>query len=406
MQATPFVIDLDVFAEDIGALRKRLKASVGPDDLQHFQRIELFTRAMFYVGLATCWMTPNLLSIMALAIASFARWTILSHHISHKGYDQVPAAPERYKSIVYAKGWRRYIDWFDWMLPEAWHYEHNILHHFNLGEVADPDVPQHNSYWIRDMRVPVFFKKLYILLGTMVWKATYYGPNTLNCLINKACKAKGEPQPGFWSVALWSPLNKRFWLVVRHSWLPYAAFRFGVLPAIFLPLGVDAWENALITLVIAEVISNVWSFWVIVPNHAGSDVYHFDEPAKNRAEFYLHQVAGSVNFTTGGNVNDFLHGWLNYQIEHHLFPDLTCRQYQLAQPEVKAICEKHGVPYVQESIFKRMNRCLNILAGTETQTSWPGIVHPNNSAGQKASVRRVGQAEERDLVVGEPALQS
>ena len=46
----------------------------------------------------------------------------------------------------------------------------------------------------------------------------------------------------------------------------------------------------------------------------------------------MRQVLGSTNFRTGGDVNDFLHGWLNYQIEHHLWPDLSPRQLQFAQP--------------------------------------------------------------------------
>ena len=41
----------------------------------------------------------------------------------------------------------------------------------------------------------------------------------------------------------------------------------------------------------------------------------------------------------GGDVNDFLHGWLNYQIEHHLFPDLPPLRYRQLQPKVKARCE-------------------------------------------------------------------
>ncbi len=31
-------------------------------------------------------------------------------------------------------------------------------------------------------------------------------------------------------------------------------------------------------------------------------------------EFYLRAVIGSANFRTGGDFNDFVHGWLNYQI--------------------------------------------------------------------------------------------
>jgi hypothetical protein len=32
---------------------------------------------------------------------------------------------------------------------------------------------------------------------------------------------------------------------------------------------------------------------------------------------------------TGSDANDFLHGWLNYQIEHHMFPDLSMLSYQV-----------------------------------------------------------------------------
>ncbi|HEX4974512.1 MAG TPA: fatty acid desaturase [Pseudomonadales bacterium] len=62
-------------------------------------------------------------------------------------------------------------------------------------------------------------------------------------------------------------------------------------------------------------------------------------------------------------MNDFLHGWLNYQIEHHLFPAMPLRQYQLIQPEVKALCEKHGIAYLQESVWKRLIKALEIMVG-------------------------------------------
>ena len=59
----------------------------------------------------------------------------------------------------------------------------------------------------------------------------------------------------------------------------------------------------------------------------------------------LSQVITSVNFRTGNgeggkvhgfraDLNDFLHGWLNFQIEHHLWPQLSMLSYQKAAPEV------------------------------------------------------------------------
>ncbi len=55
-----------------------------------------------------------------------------------------------------------------------------------------------------------------------------------------------------------------------------------------------------------------------------------------------------------------MHGWLNYQIEHHVWPDLTLRQYQRAQPRLQALCEKYGIPYVQESVFRRFRKMIGI----------------------------------------------
>ena len=113
----------------------------------------------------------------------------------------------------------------------------------------------------------------------------------------------------------------------------------------------------------AEALTNVHTFAIIAPNHAGDDVYRFDTPAKGRAELYVRQVAGSANYATGGDVRDFLQGFLNYQIEHHLFPTLSPRKYQQMQPRVKAICAKYGVPYVQQSVFRRVKKLVDVMVG-------------------------------------------
>jgi NADPH-dependent stearoyl-CoA 9-desaturase len=53
---------------------------------------------------------------------------------------------------------------------------------------------------------------------------------------------------------------------------------------------------------------------------------------------------GSANIT-GGNLFHILSGNLSHQIEHHLFPDLPARRYRQVAPEVRAVCEKYGLPY-------------------------------------------------------------
>lgn len=48
-------------------------------------------------------------------------------------------------------------------------------------------------------------------------------------------------------------------------------------------------------------------------------------------------------------------------VEHHLWPDLTMRQHQRIQPALKALCARHGVPYVQES--RRLRKTADICVG-------------------------------------------
>ncbi len=370
MRQTPLSIDLKAFAQDIDALRSDLKQDTGAKDLAHFKKIEIVVWLFAFLGLATAWMGPNPISILALAIASFARWTIVTHHISHRGYEKIPGAPKRYNSKTYARGWRRIVHWLDWVDPDAWHHEHDVLHHYNLGEEGDPDVPQNNATWMRNSKLPKPFKYLLILFISMVWKPLYYAPNTLNSLLNKQEKTDFA----YASLDLWSPLRKRFWQILWRCWLPYTVFRFGVLPALFLFISPEAWAYALINILIAEIVINIWSYIVIVPNHAGDDIYVFDQHPSDRANFYLNQIVGSVDYNCGGNVRDGMQGWLNYQIEHHVFPDLTVRQYQRAHGRIREICDKHQVPVVSESIFKRVVKLTQIMTGATTQPVWPGIV--------------------------------
>ncbi|MEM9862403.1 MAG: fatty acid desaturase, partial [Myxococcota bacterium] len=141
-------------------------------------------------------------------------------------------------------------------------------------------------------------------------------------------------------------------------------WHFVLAPLAFLPLGPWAAGSVAMNSLLAELFTNLHTFLIIVTNHAGEDLHRFDERMTDKAEFYRRQVVGSTNFKTGGDFNDFLHGWLNYQIEHHVFPDLPMRQYARLQPELKAICEKHGVPYVQESVWTRLQKTLAIATGS------------------------------------------
>lgn len=364
-------IDLDALEADLNALRDELREGVSEEDLAHLKKIVGWGRACTALGYGTAWIAPNPISAALIGLGISSRWMMVAHHVLHRGYDKVPGVPDKYRSKTFARGWRRYIDWMEWITPEAWQHEHNTLHHYKLGEIHDPDQPEENLQFISSLPRPLQY--LTLAVGIATWRATYYPPNALRMLHvaqQRRAKVEDPEERSIWDWRVWVPWaepGKQLW---KNSWVPYVAFHFGAVPLPFLIIGPWAYASVLINRLLAEIIANVHTFIVIVPNHAGEDLYRFDDPIEGRGDFYLRQIIGSGNYRTGGDLNDFLHGWLNYQIEHHLWPDMTMLQYSKAQPRVEEICEKHGVPYVQESIFKRFRKLIRIATGKDKMKVW------------------------------------
>jgi fatty acid desaturase len=277
-------------------------------------------------------------------------------------------------------------DWMDWMLPEAWNVEHNNRHHYNLSEIHDPDLVEANSAMIRGLDVPVAVKYVMVAFLMMTWKWYYYAPNTYKELKLAKLRREGKPLPKgvkpeaqvtFDSILLglnpFYTMSEFFTVVIG----PYFLVHFIITPLPLLVLehylGVEGlYRNALINMAFADVLTNIHSFVAIVTNHAGNDMYRFRDGCRPfSGSFYLRQVLASVDFSMGTDVIDLLHGWLNYQIEHHLWPNLSMLSYQKSAPAVRALCAKHGVPYIKENVFIRVKKTVDIMVGNTSMKWFP-----------------------------------
>lgn len=368
-------IDRKQLATDIAVIHQRLLVEGKPeDDLHHLKKLELWGRVCTFLGYATAWIIPNPISAFLISQGIFTRWAVITHPVSHGGYDKVPGVPHRYTSKGFASGWRRFLDWSDWIHPDAWHQEHNSLHHYNLGEESDPDQIQFNMQWLRESNMPMWLRYLIVAVFACIWKAAYYSPKALMELHRAKARQNGDKPPAtFISREAWSLFSAQGRDLWFKSFLPYLGFRFVLLPALFLPLGQTAALFVLINSVIAEIFTNLHGFLVIVPNHTGDDVPLFNERSKGKGEFLFRQIVGSVNYPTGSDRNDFMYGWLNYQIEHHLWPRLSLRQYQQVQPKVRALCEQYGIPYTQDSVFRRLKKAVDVMVGRTSMLEQPVV---------------------------------
>jgi fatty acid desaturase len=81
------------------------------------------------------------------------------------------------------------------------------------------------------------------------------------------------------------------------------------------------------------------------PNHKGMPL--IDE--SQRVDYLRRQVLTSRNITGGWPVTLGM-GALNFQIEHHLFPNMPSINLHRARPIVKGYCAELGVPYTEATL--------------------------------------------------------
>jgi fatty acid desaturase len=341
--------------------------------------------------------------VAALSTWTYASWTMVAHHTCHGGYNRVDAGKFNSRGFALGSVKKRIEDWCDWMLPEAWNVEHNRLHHYHLGEPLDPDLVERNLEFLRDMKIPTPLKYLGALAFTPFWKSYYYAPNTFKELQITKWRQEGrelpadfKPEEAVTLKTLFFPKSASDYATIEvidpakfmlQVMAPFFITRFVALPAplLLIPgVGQTLFAHAIINLILAEMLTNIHGFATIVTNHAGSDLYKFrDEVQPKSGSFYVRQVVSSANYDMGTDVIDFLHGYLNYQIEHHVWPDLSMKQYQIGAPQLQEICSKYGVPYVKENVFVRLAKTLDIMTGASSMREFPTNLEPEKDKARK-----------------------
>jgi hypothetical protein len=72
--------DINAFAADINALGKKLESEQGPADVNHLNRMVMWSNVCAAAGLLTMGFSVNIFTITALSLFTFSRWTMIAHH--------------------------------------------------------------------------------------------------------------------------------------------------------------------------------------------------------------------------------------------------------------------------------------------------------------------------------------
>ncbi len=139
------------------------------------------------------------------------------------------------------------------------------------------------------------------------------------------------------------------WVILIATKLIYVGYIF-IIPLMFTSL---LWWQILIGIIMMHYIAGFILAIVFQPAHVieGTEYPLPDEDNKLENNWAVHQLHTTTNF---GNKNQWLSwyvGGLNYQVEHHLFPNICHVHYREIAAIVKTTAKEFGLPYKSVSTF-------------------------------------------------------
>ncbi|MEB2783882.1 fatty acid desaturase family protein [Algoriphagus persicinus] len=226
----------------------------------------------------------------------------------------------------------------------VWHLQHNVLHH------TFTNIDEHDD----DINAPFFLRfspnaeknRLHKYQHLYAW--LFYSLSTISWVTAKdfirftRYYKKGLVKGG-------EKAYKKGIVKLIFLKLAYFSVVLG-LPIIFSPFSAGMIILAFIMMhfVTGFVITMVFQIAHIV------EVVDFPKADINgvvEGERILHQLATTCNFAPKSKVLFWFVGGLNFQVEHHLFPDICHVHYKDIAPIVKATAEEFNVPYYSKPHF-------------------------------------------------------
>ncbi len=225
-----------------------------------------------------------------------------------------------------------------------WKIQHNVLHHTYTNITHyDDDIddkiilklsPHTQAKWYHKFQVVYAFA--FYSIVTIYWSVlkdflqlhryTQEGLNT---------NTKKE------NLILWIKL-----ILMKSAYM----FILLAVPTLFFGI---AFKTALIGFLVMHVIAGTMLTVIFQLAHTVEGTTH-PLPNENYTienNWAIHQMNTTVNFSRNNKFISWYVGGLNFQVEHHLFPNICHVHYPEISKIVKATAEEFGVPYLENNTF-------------------------------------------------------
>ena len=287
---------------------------------------------LILTSVGNAWLTLLLWFIMGFGLAGIG--LSIMHDANHGAYSKNKRVNAFMGAILYLCGGS----------DAMWRIQHNVLHHTytnvtGMDEDIDPG---------KVMRFSPHEKRYKMHKYQHIYAWFLYGLMTLIWITVKDFKQLYRYKEMGLTQTQSSSFNKLLFRIIFLKVAYYSVIL--VLPLIFSPV---AWYVTVIGFLIMHYVAGVILGCIFQPAHVvpTADYPMPDESGNIKADWAVSQLANTANFAQSSNWFSWYVGGLNFQIEHHLFPNICHVHYKSISKIVRKTAEEFNLPYHTEKTF-------------------------------------------------------
>jgi len=227
----------------------------------------------------------------------------------------------------------------------TWRLQHNVLHHtYTNIEGLDEDLETRGLIRLHPSQP---WKEMH---KKQAWYAPFlYGLLTLNWVVMKDFSQILRYEK--MGIANFTKQEKRReWAILVATKLLYFTL-FVTLPLILIPV---AWYWVVLGFVLMHFTAGFVLSFIFQLAHVVDHVDSFNMPMSGKMDdaWMEHQMRSTSNFARKNKLLSWYVGGLNYQVEHHLFPNICHIHYPQISKIVKQTAQEFSIPYNEHKTFR------------------------------------------------------
>jgi len=314
------------------------------NNISRYANAAMVFKTVFMIGLYFGPLVLMLTGVVSSLWPVMAMWVLMGfgmagvgfsvmHDANHGSYSKNPKVNNALGFLISFIGGYR----------ENWKIQHNILHHsFTNVEGFDEDIknptlrlsPKQERKWFH--KYQAFYAPFLYGIMTLYW----YTAKDYQGLARYKKRHLLEGQRISYKKAIAELTFNKIWYALLMIVLPFVL--------IDLP-----WWQILLGMLLMHFITGLALGLVFQPAHVIEETSYYipDENGSIDNNWAIHQMKTTSNFAHGNRLLSWFVGGLNYQVEHHLFPNICHIHYRKISKIVKETAAKYDVPYLQHKTF-------------------------------------------------------